>query len=100
MAGESIKIFASCEWNQDCASLPNAINQGTFERETQHQLTLIPVPLNTDMIINDHDFDMAVPFLFTRVDGPAHVFACQEKSFIRCRRVANTCLTYQHTRRS
>lgn len=40
------------------------------------RLTLVAVPLDANMVVDDHDLHMAVALLLARVNRAAHVFRC------------------------
>jgi len=40
--------------------------------------TLISISLNSDMLVDNHNLNVAISLLLARVDGPTHIFGCVE----------------------
>ena len=47
-------------------------------KETGIKHTLISISLDTNMVVDDHDLNMAIPLLLASVDRPAHIFGCMK----------------------
>lgn len=44
-------------------------------RKKEDQYTLVPIPHNTNMVVNNHNLDVTIPLFLARVDWPTHIFA-------------------------
>src|SRR5258708_7785711 len=58
--------------------IPSALAQLMVQKREKMRHTLISISLNSDMLVDDHDLNVAISLLLARVDRPAHILGCLE----------------------